>query len=210
LTDGLGQTWAISDGYHKVHACCQYGHATIEATQRLRRQASPERIADIRIETHWRARTLDNPDPTSTIAGKFSIQHIAATAAVHGDGGFAAFAASELQRPEIAALRRRVTVAPWEPEPAWPNDRPARVTWTLDDGTRLTEEVQSARGGPDLPFSPDEIRAKIRGIVAAAYPAMAEVLDAILGLDARALARSWTDAVAAMTAQPAGAVAAAE
>ncbi len=143
---------------------------------------------------------MDNPDPDTTIAGKFSIQHIAATAAVHGDGGFEAFAASQLARPEIAALRHRVTLAPYEPEPDWPNDRPARVTWTLDDGTRLTEEVLSARGGPDLPFTPDEIRAKIRGIVAAPYPAMAPALDAILALDDVALGRRWDEAVAAMTA----------
>ena len=23
--------WAIADGYHKVHACCQYSHSTVEA-----------------------------------------------------------------------------------------------------------------------------------------------------------------------------------
>jgi 2-methylcitrate dehydratase PrpD len=210
LTDGLGQGWALADAYHKVFACCQYGHATIEATKRLRERARHDRIAGILIETHWRALTLDNPDPRTTIAGKFSIQHIAATAAVHGQGGFAAFAAAELDRPAVAALRRRVTLAPFEPEPDWPNDRPARVTWALDDGTRLTEEVLSARGGPDLPFTPDEIGAKIRGIVALPYPAMAPRLDAILKLDADILQQSWTEAVAAMTVEQAGAVAAAE
>ena len=23
LTDGLGREWAVEDGYHKIHACCQ-------------------------------------------------------------------------------------------------------------------------------------------------------------------------------------------
>lgn len=200
LGEGSGASWAIPDGYHKVYACCQYGHATIEATERLCRQAGPERIANIHIETHWRARTLDNPDPPTTIGAKFSIQHIAATAAVHGHGGAEAFHAATLDRPDIATLRHKVTIAPYEPEPDWPNDRPARVTWTLDDGTRLTEEVLSARGGPDRPFAPEEIREKIRGIVARPYPAMAPALDAILALDAAALGRSWTETVAEMTA----------
>ena len=74
------------------------------------------------------------------------------------------------------------------------------MTWTLDDGTRLTEEVLSARGGPDLPFTPEEIRAKIRGIVDAPYPAMAPRLERIMDLDAAALSAAWADTVADMTA----------
>lgn len=200
LSENLGENFAISEGYHKVFACCQYGHAAIEATQKLCRQAPYERIANIHIETHWRARAMDNPDPPTTIGAKFSMQHIAATAAVHGHGGAEAFHATTIAMPEVAALRHKVTLAPYEPEMDWPNDRPARVTWTLDDGTRLTEEVLSARGGPDLPFTPGEIRAKIRSIVDGPYPAMGAGLDAILGLEAAALERDWARAVARMTA----------
>ena len=27
LTAGLGEEWAVADGYHKIHACCQYSHS---------------------------------------------------------------------------------------------------------------------------------------------------------------------------------------
>lgn len=200
LTGGLGQAWAISDGYHKVFACCQYGHAAIEATIKLCKQASVDDIETIHLDTHYRARVMDNPDPDTTIAGKFSIQHIAATAAVHGEGGFAAFSATALSDPKVAVLRHKVTVAPWEPLPDWPNDRPTRVTWTLKDGRSLSEEVLSARGGPDLPFSPEEIRDKIGAIVAAPYPAMGAILNAILDLETDALARPWAETVQKMSA----------
>lgn len=200
LNGGLGASWAISDGYHKVFACCQYGHATIEATRKLLTRASVERIVAIHLETHEKARLMDNPDPSTTIAGKFSIQHIAATAAVHGGGGAEAFSAGALHIPRVAALRHKVSTSPYAPLPDWPNDRPTRVTWTLDDGSSLTEEVLSARGGPDLPFLPDEIRAKIHGIVSAPYPAMAAVIDDLLALEAPALARPWDATVRAMTA----------
>jgi len=198
LTEGLGARYAISDGYHKIFACCQYGHATIEATKKLGQRAPWQQIANIHLETHWRARAMDNPDPPTTIGAKFSIQHIAATAAIHGHGGAEAFHASTLAMPEVAALRHKVTLAPYEPEPDWPNDRPARVTWTLDDGTRLNEEVLSARGGPDLPFTPEEIRGKIRGIVAEPYPAMAGALEAVMALDPATLAGRWDAVVAEM------------
>jgi 2-methylcitrate dehydratase PrpD len=200
LTEGLGSAFAISDGYHKLFACCQYGHATIEATLKLGQRADWRQVASIHLETHYKARVMDNPDPDTTIAGKFSIQHIAATAAVNGAGGAEAFSAAVLNRPEVAALRQKVTMAPYVPEPEWPNDRPARVTWTLHDGTKLTEEVLSARGGPDLPFTPEEITAKIQGIVATPYPAMLSALERLMALEAETLGRSWAELVSDMTA----------
>jgi 2-methylcitrate dehydratase PrpD len=142
---------------------------------------------------------MDNPDPDTTIAAKFSIQHIAATAAVHGGGGAEAFSSGSLTVPRVMELRHKVTTSPYEPLPDWPNDRPTRVMWTLDDGSSLTEEVMSARGGPDLPFTPDEIRAKVHGIVDAPYPAMGAVVDALLDLDAGALSRGWDKTVRGMT-----------
>jgi hypothetical protein len=69
----------------------------------------------------------------------------------------------------------------------------------MKDGRQLMQEVMSARGGPDLPFSPDEIRTKIEGIVAPAYPAMFGILDIILALDTEALNASWRETVAGMT-----------
>ncbi|MEL0198189.1 MAG: MmgE/PrpD family protein [Rhodobiaceae bacterium] len=199
LTEELGAAWAISDGYHKIFACCQYGHATIEATCKLLERVSPTRIESIHLETHKKAWIMDNPDPATTIAAKFSIQHIAATAAIHGGGGAEAFSSGSLRHPEVAALRQKVTTSPYEPLPDWPNDRPTRVTWTLDDGSTVSEEVLSARGGPDLPFTPDEIRTKIRNIVDAPYPAMSAVTDAILDLDQTTLSQSWCETVRTMT-----------
>ena len=199
LTEELGAAWAISDGYHKIFACCQYGHATIEATCKLLERVSAKRIESIHLATHKKAWIMDNPDPATTIAAKFSIQHIAATAAIHGGGGAEAFSSDSLRHPEVAALRHKVTTSPYEPLPDWPNDRPTRVTWTLDDGSTVSEEVLSARGGPDLPFTPDEIRTKIRNIVDAPYPAMSAVTDAILDLDQTTLSQSWRETVRTMT-----------
>lgn len=200
LSGGLGDVWAISDGYHKVFACCQYGHATIEATKKLLDRALVSRVAAIHLETHEKARIMDNPDPDTTIAAKFSIQHIAATAAVHGSGGAEAFSSNSLHIPDVMSLRHKVSLSPYAPLPDWPNDRPTRVTWTLDDGSTLTEEVMSARGGPDLPFTPDEIRAKIHGIIDEPYPAMCAVLDSLLDLDTACLAQPWDATVKTMTA----------
>jgi 2-methylcitrate dehydratase PrpD len=200
LSADLGAEWGLADGYHKIHACCQYAHSAVEATLDLLGQARPTDIASIHIDTHWRGRTLDNADPATTLAAKFSMQHILASTAIHGAAGAEAFHAATLTDPAVVALRHKVVIGAWEPEPEWPNDRPARVTWELTDGRRLTAECLSARGGPDRPFSPAEIEAKALGIVAAPYPAMGPELERLLALDPALLARPWAATVGAMTA----------
>ena len=204
LTEGLGQSWAASDGYHKLHACCQYSHAAVEAALEiaaaLPRRAAPEEIRTIRVDTHWRGRKLDNVRPATTLAAKFSMQHVLATVAVHGHAGAAAFRASTLADPAIAALRERVAIGAFEPEPDWPNDRPARVSWELADGTKIVRECLSARGGPDRPFTEPELRSKIAGIVAEPYPGMVAMADDLLALSPALLARPWRATVAAVTA----------
>lgn len=204
LTDGLGEEWALSDGYHKLHACCQYAHSAVEASLALAAKADASTLQAIHIDTHWKGRHLDNATPATTLAAKFSMQHILATTARFGHAGAEAFHASTLTEPRVAELRQAVSIGAYDPEPDWPNDRPARVTWVLSDGTRLTEECLSARGGPDRPFDPSEVRAKIRGIVDVPYPAMGPILEQLLNLDAAALDRSWDEIVAAMTGSAGG------
>lgn len=202
LTDELGQSWALADGYHKLHACCQYAHSAVEAMLAALPQVpgGAGAIRRIHIDTHWRGRKLDNLRPATTLASKFSIQHILATTAAHGHAGAEAFHASTLADPTVSALRDKVSIGAFEPEPEWPNDRPARVTVETADGAPVTEECLSARGGPDRPFAPEEIRAKIAGIVEAPYPQMAPALLRLLDLDTALLAAPWDRTVAAMTA----------
>lgn len=199
LTEGLGSDWALADGYHKLHACCQYAHSAVEASLALSARADASGIKAIHIDTHWKGRHLDNAVPATTLAAKFSMQHILAATARFGHAGAEAFHASTLTDPAIADLRGRVTIGAYEPEPEWPNDRPARVTWEMSDGGRLTEECLSARGGPDRPFDPSEVRGKIHGIVDEPYPAMGPVLDRLLALDRETLDAPWDRTVAAMT-----------
>ena len=204
LTDELGQSWAAADGYHKLHACCQYAHAAVEAeleiAAALDRRVAPGEIRAIRVDTHWRGRKLDNARPETTLAAKFSMQHVLATVAVHGHAGAEAFHASTLADPAIASLRERVAVGAFEPVPDWPNDRPARVAWELADGTRVERTCLSARGGPDRPFTEAELREKIAGIVAKPYPGMAGLVADLLALSPSLLERPWRETAASVTA----------
>lgn len=119
---------------------------------------------------------------------------VAATC-VLGHAGAEAFAGSTLSDAVIGGVRDRVSMTRFAPEQAWPLDRPARVTLELEDGTRLSGECLSARGGPDRPFSTAEILAKIAKITAPVYPAMAGVAQRLIALDPETTARSWRDLV---------------
>jgi 2-methylcitrate dehydratase PrpD len=200
LTSGLGTSWAISSGYHKMVACCQYAHSAVEATLRLRAQnpalADPANIAQILVATHPMGETLATLEPETVLAGKFSMLHAVATAAVNGSAGASAFARGSLADPAIAALRKRIHLEAHKDIQAWPRDRPARVEVTFSDGRRISANVESARGGPDDPFSEQELRAKIAALTADLYPAMAPRLAQVEIATCR-----WADDIKAMVAQ---------
>ena len=199
LSAGLGQDWAVTDGYHKMHACCQYAHSTAEAIMEALdgKSLAAGDIHEIRIETHEKGRKLDNVIPRTTLAAKFSIQHIAAATITTGHADASAFHASTLEDPDIARLREKIRIAPYEPEMPPPNDRPAKVIITLSDGTLLSGECLSARGGPDRPFERAEIVSKGRANIAAAYPKAPDRIAPVLegrtnGLHWGALVRAFT------------------
>jgi 2-methylcitrate dehydratase PrpD len=204
LSEGLGRQWAIADGYQKVHACCQYSHSAVEATLGLIAGLAgpwqPGAIRRIRVDTHERGKALDNVHPATSLAAKFSLQHILATTAHFGHAGAEAFHSTTLTDPSIAALREKVQIGPYEPELSPPNDRPARVTWEMADSSTSSEVCLSARGGPDRPFAPEEIRAKIAGLTRDAYPAMPAMLNRLLALDAAVLDTPWRETVEQMSA----------
>jgi hypothetical protein len=106
-------------------------------------------IASIEIETHPRGLTLTGTQPDNVLAAQFSMPHAAAAVAVLATGGQAAFSAAALARDDIAALRDKVTLKPYQPLAPWPNDRPSRVTWIMKDSARHTAEKINARGGAD-------------------------------------------------------------
>ncbi len=198
LVDGLGVTWAIGSGYHKVHACCQSTHSAVEATQAAMAQLPPGRshadVESVLLETH--RPQMSNPRPGTTLAARFSFEHVLATVQVHGHAGADAFAAATLDDPAVVRLRERIRLEPYAPVRPRPLDRPARVTLTLADGSRFTGECLSARGGPDRPFDDAQIRAKAQGITGTRHPHFVEAVAALERLDAAVLARPWSEWIA--------------
>ena len=199
LTEQLGESWAILDGYTKIYACCQHLHSAVEATLDLReRSLSPQRLEDvttITVETHALALPLVNPEPDTTLAAKFSMSHAVAAALAMGSGGADAFAVATLADERLARLRKRVRVKPWENVPPPPNDRPARVVVELASGERLSVECLSAQGGPDRPLPPETVLQKMSALAVPAYPRVRGVFEDLMALPATRRAQGWADIV---------------
>ena len=116
LVEGLGTIWSVSNGYHKIFACCGYAHSAVEATLELLerlQQRKVEQIAEIVVETSPGGQALRTVEPETVLAAKFSIPHAIAATARLGTAGARAFTFDTLRDEGIAKLRRRVRLAPY-------------------------------------------------------------------------------------------------
>jgi len=200
LVAGLGDTWSVTNGYHKVFACCGYAHSAIEATLEIlgRMQKKKEEIAEIVVETAPGGQALRTVEPDTVLAAKFSLPHAIAATVQLGTAGARAFTDDKLRDEGIANLRQRVRLQPYPDLKPSPNDRPARVTLRFGDGAEMSAVVESARGGADRPFDEPTLLSKLAENAGAVFPAIPETLKKVIAGDAALLAQPWRDALARM------------
>lgn len=189
LTDQLGQRWEVMRNYFKMHSCCRYNHAALDALAQLRHDTpglTADNVAKVEVETYGLAVELDDPVPRNVLAAKFSVPFAMATALVQGSSGVSSFTQDKVEDQQTLDLAARVRVTE-DPEMSaqLPDMRPARVTLHMRDGTTLQAETQTNRGDYADPYSVDEIRAKYQSLTARLWTrSQAEAAwDSIMTLD---------------------------
>lgn len=201
LVEGLGSVWSVTNGYHKVFACCGYAHAALEATFDLLgrlQQRKKEDIAEIVVEAAPGGQALRNPEPETVLAAKFSMPHAIAAAVQLGTAGASAFTQDKLRDQAIARMRQRVRLEAYKDLKPWPNDRPARVTMRFGDGAEMSAVVESARGGADKPFDEPTLLSKLAENAGAIFPQVPKVMTDIIRGDTQLLSRGWKETMATM------------
>lgn len=204
LSEGLGTAWSVSNGYHKMFACCNYAHAAVEATLDLRSKLAQRKLSDIEeivVEAGPGGMALTTVEPPTVLAAKFSIPHAVAATAQLGTGGAAAFTFDTLADQAISGLRKRVKLAAFDDVGPPPRDRPARVTWKFRDGAEMSSTVHNPRGGADQPFDEPTLLKKLAENIGTVFPAAPKPLAAIIAGDPAALGKGWRETVAAATGQ---------
>jgi 2-methylcitrate dehydratase PrpD len=177
-----------------MYSCAQQSFAAVEATLRLKeRWPAGKALADITqilVEGHPLTLSMNNRNPSTALAGRFSVPHVVATVCATGRADADAFSEATLDDSDIRRLRSLVELKLHEPL-APPNDRSARVTLKFNDGTLLAEDCLSARGGPDQPLSPQTILEKCETMTRSVYPNFAASAARLYSCDATLLDESF-------------------
>ncbi len=197
MTEALGSRWEVSRNYFKLHACCRYNHAALDALAQIVAQEGALEagaVAEVEVETYNLAVELADPAPRNMLAARFSVPFAVATTIVTGRTDISSFTAERLADPSIGALAGRVRLREDAAMTAQlPDRRPARVTVTLSDGRRLTAATQTNRGDWADPYPSEELRGKFLSLATRAWPETAadELWQRTTGLADCATLRDW-------------------
>lgn len=163
-----GKIWklAISKLSVKKYPLCFCTHRALDGMLDLvaERSLVPDEIESIQARTSFRnTKVLRNHNPQTGLEAKFSMEFAMASCVVAERAGLNELVDDFVQRQDIQALMKKVTVEADEKEhPDLPGYSPFDlVTVKLKNGQVLTSrEVVAVRGGPDLPLSPEHLWAK--------------------------------------------------
>lgn len=175
MLDELGHRWEIERNYFKVHACCRFNHATLDALadclEHTPEPIAPAWIETIDVHTYGLAASLSNAEPVNALSAKYSLPFAVATALVHGDSGVAAFSQQAVDNPAVRRLALKVRVHE-DPEMTrqLPQLRAARVELRLASGERYLGSVRTNRGDSEDPLGEHELEEKFMALTAGTWP----------------------------------------
>jgi len=190
MTNKLGTHWEITRNYFKMHSCCRFNHAALDALNEVLHTnqgvLAVNDIASIHVDTYFLAAELDGQSPQNTLAGKFSVPFAIATTLVNGSSDVASFTWDAIRNETIQALAKKVTVSD---DPAMsaklPDLRPASIMITMNNGTVFKAETETNRGDWRDPYSVSELSEKYNSLTARAWAEInaTKIYDTIMAIE---------------------------
>jgi 2-methylcitrate dehydratase PrpD len=162
----LGKSYSLlSDGIRiKPYPCGGLTHQAIDAVLDFRSQhrLTADMVQSIAVDVtkHTFERIIFKV-PQSGIQGKFCMPYLLARAIIDGRVSLDHFTDAAVRDPNVLKLAERIEMkldANLKAIDA--GGRPCRVTVRSKDGQTLTCEVQHAKGGPEVPMTPGELKGK--------------------------------------------------
>lgn len=162
----LGESYAlVTDGIRiKPYPCGGLTHQAIDAVLDFRAKygvtADMVESIDVDVMKHTYNRIAFRI-PQTGIQGKFCMGYLLARAIVDGKVSLDVFTDSAVRDQNVLRLAERVQMR-LDPnlKPRDEGSRPCRVTLRLTNGQTYSREVQHAKGGPEVPLTPNELKAK--------------------------------------------------
>jgi 2-methylcitrate dehydratase PrpD len=190
MTNKLGTHWEITRNYFKMHSCCRFNHAALDALNEVLHTnqgvLAVNDIASIHVDTYFLAAELDGQSPQNTLAGKFSVPFAIATTLVNGSSDVASFTWDAIRNETIQALAKKVTVSD---DPAMsaklPDLRPASIMITMNNGTVFKAATETNRGDWRDPYSVSELSEKYNSLTARAWAEInaTKIYDTIMAIE---------------------------
>jgi len=192
LTDGLGDSWRITQCGMKFFPTEALTHAPISAVLDLVKENDlhPDQIAKVQIRSLARAADiLSDPskyDPHTKETADHSLPYVIAAALVDRQVTPAQFEMAKIMDPTIRAQLKKVeVVADPEIEKVFPALQRVVVSMTANDGRTFTKQLDYPKGDPRNPLSDAEIEEKFAALAdgVLTQPAQAKLKDAIWNLE---------------------------
>ena len=192
LTDGLGESWRITQCGMKFFPTEALTHAPISAVLDLvkKNDLRPDQVTKIQIRSLARAADiLSDPskyDPHTKETADHSLPYVIAAALVDRQVTPAQFEMAKIMDPTIRKQLKKVeVVADPEIEKVFPALQRVVVTITKTDGQTFTEQLDYPKGDPRNPLTDQEIEEKFAALAdrVLSTSAQKKLKDAIWNLE---------------------------
>lgn len=165
----LGERWEILQNTFKPFPCDRILHAAIDGWIQVHDQAAEEgldltSIANVTARCHPRVLFLtDDPEPSTGLAGKFSVYHAAAVALLNGEATPKQFTDEVVLNSTVIGLRDKVSVTSDDTV----EEHEAFVSVEFEDGKTIDIHVEHGLGSFENPLSIEQLKDKYIDQVAA-------------------------------------------
>jgi 2-methylcitrate dehydratase PrpD len=148
----------------KNHGCCGHIFPALDGIEALRRSHgfTTDEIAAIHVAGYSQTKDICDRETIETEQdARFSLQYCVAALLMLGSVRLEAFAPEHLNDAQLRRFMTKVSVS-CDPDlaAAYPGHRQARITVSLNDGTRFSYFQPTRKGDPDAPLSDDELSEK--------------------------------------------------
>jgi 2-methylcitrate dehydratase PrpD len=187
LTDRLGEKWEMQNVMMKCYSSCKGTHTAIAGIidQIERYKFIPEHIATIEVDessTNWALTCVPHEEkwnPETVSECQFSLPYTVATAAYEKKLFLDCFTPEAMARKEVHELMARISARLDANLPPWA----ARLTTTLKDGRRFSEEYHYVKGHPKNPLEEQELINKFKTCVGySAYKLEQHVIESLINV----------------------------
>ncbi len=181
LTESLGLSFEISHLAMKPYPCCRCAHAAIDAVLEIVGKTGLTLEEVEKIDVHGSQAMMDlcgrpfEVGRNNAVDAQFSMQYLLASAISRKRVGIEDFSLTAVQDPSLTPYTRKVHVIV---SPEIKGRFAALVEVKTKSGDLLSKRVDSPKGQPDNPMTPEEGVAKFKNCGKhAAYPLAAERLN---------------------------------